>query len=108
MLAVGTKQEGERTMNEQTVKKTINGVDVRKLKDTIKSIGATPSLVDFRFRIANEWQGGGFNQSTVKASYGAGQEFQERDGKFTRQSDEPPILRRGDKKVTKESPKVIG
>jgi uncharacterized OsmC-like protein len=84
-------------MNEQTGKRTVNGVDVRKLKETIQAISETPSLADFRFRIANEWQGGGLNMTTVKASYGAGQEFKERDGKFTMQADEPPILLSGDK-----------
>jgi uncharacterized OsmC-like protein len=84
-------------MKEQTGKRTINGVDVRKLKETIQAISETPSIADFRFRIANEWQGGGLNQTTVKASYGAGQEFQERDGRFTMQADEPPILLSGDK-----------
>ncbi|HSL92822.1 MAG TPA: hypothetical protein VK863_09240, partial [Candidatus Limnocylindrales bacterium] len=40
---------------------------------------------------------GGLNRTTVKASYGAGQEFPERDGKFTMQADEPPILLSEDK-----------
>jgi uncharacterized OsmC-like protein len=84
-------------MKEQTGQEIINGVDLRKLKETIQAIGATPSLAAFRFRLANDWQGGGLNQSTVKASYGAGQEFQEREGKFTMQADEPPILLSGDK-----------
>lgn len=84
-------------MKEHTDRDTVNGVDVRKLKETIQAIGATPSLADFRFRIANEWRGGGFNQSTVKASSGAGQEFRDREGKFTLQADEPPILLSGDK-----------
>jgi len=84
-------------MKEQTGKRIVNGLDVRKLKETIQAIGKTSSLGDFRFRIANEWQGGGLNQSTVKASSGAGQQFQERDGKFTMQADEPPILLSGDK-----------
>jgi uncharacterized OsmC-like protein len=77
--------------------RVINGVDVRKLKETIQAINDTPSLADFKFRIANEWQGGGLNQTTVKASYGAGQEFRQRDGKFTMQADEPPVLLSGDR-----------
>jgi len=80
-------------MKEQTV----NGVDVGKLKETIHAIGETPSLADFRFRISNKWQGAGLNQTTVKASHGAGQEFTEREGKFTMQADEPAILLSGDK-----------
>ena len=84
-------------MTEQTGTQTVNGVDVSKLKETIKAVKQTPSLADFRFRIVNKWQGGGLNQTTVKASYGAGQEVPERDGQFTMQADEPPILLSGDK-----------
>jgi uncharacterized OsmC-like protein len=79
-------------MKEQTGVQTINGVNVSKLKETIQAIKETPSLADFRFRIVNKWQGGGLNQTTVKASYGAGQEFPGREGKFTMQADEPPVL----------------
>lgn len=75
---------------------TINGIDVGKLRDTIAAIKDKPFLADFRFRIENRWLGGGLNQTTVKASYGAGQEFPERDGKFTMKADEPPILLSGD------------
>ena len=84
-------------MKEQPVTGAVNGVDVRKLKETIQAINETPSLADFRFRITNEWQNGGLNQTIVKASYGAGQQFQERDGKFKMQADEPKILLSGDK-----------
>ena len=80
-------------MSEQTV----NGINVNKLKETIQAIKGKPSLADFRFRIVNKWQGGGLNETTVKASHGAGQEFPDRDGKFTMQADEPPILLSGDK-----------
>jgi uncharacterized OsmC-like protein len=84
-------------MTEQTSTQIINGVDVNKLRETIQAVKQTPSLADFRFRIVNKWQGGGLNQTTVKASYGAGQDFPDRDGKFTMQADEPPILLSGDK-----------
>lgn len=75
---------------------TINGIDVGKLRETIAAIKDKPFLADFKFRIENHWLGGGLNQTTVKASYGAGQEFPERDGKFTMTADEPPILLSGD------------
>jgi uncharacterized OsmC-like protein len=84
-------------MKAQTGAQNINGVNVGKLKETIQAIRETPSLADFGFRIVNKWQGGGLNRTTVKASYGAGQEFPERDGKFTMQADEPPILLSEDK-----------
>lgn len=84
-------------MNDQTTPKIINGVDVGKIAETIEAIKETPSIADFKFRISNKWQGGGLNQTTVKASYGANQNFPEREGKFTMQADEPPILLSGDK-----------
>ena len=84
-------------MQEQIRQQNLNGLDVRKLKETIQAIDKTPSLANFKFRLANEWKGGGHNKSTVRASFGAGQEFQDRDGKFTMQADEPPILLSGDK-----------
>ena len=84
-------------MEEQTTSKIINGVDVSKIVGTIQAIKETPSIADFKFRISNKWQGGGLNETTVKASYGAGQEFPDREGKFTMQADEPPILLSGDK-----------
>lgn len=83
-------------MKEQTGSRTVNGIDVRKLKETIQAIKENPSLADFKFRIANRWQGGGLNKTTVKASYGAGAEYPDREGKFTMQADEPPVLLSGD------------
>jgi len=91
-----TKHERGKAMNTHTEKKTINGVDVKMLKETIQAVTATPSLADFKFRLSNKWWDKGFNQSTVRASYGLGQEFPERDGKFTMEADEPQILLSGD------------
>lgn len=84
-------------MKEQSCSDAVNGVEVGKLKETIQAIRETPSLADFKFRITNEWQGAGLNKTTVRASSGAGQVFQERDGKFTMEADEPKILLSGDK-----------
>jgi uncharacterized OsmC-like protein len=84
-------------MNEQIGKRVINGVDSGKLQETVQAIEKKPALAKFRFGIVNCWQGGGLNRTTVKASYGAGQEFPDRDGKFTMLADEPPILLSGDK-----------
>lgn len=84
-------------MQPQPASQVINGVDVGKLHGTIEAIKQTPSIATFRFRIANRWQGGGLNQTIVKATYGAGQEFPERDGKFSMQADEPPVLLSEDK-----------
>jgi uncharacterized OsmC-like protein len=70
----------------------VNGVNVTRLGETVEAIQQTPALADFKFRIVNEWQGGGRNRTTVKASSGAGQEFPDRDGKFNMEADEPPVL----------------
>jgi uncharacterized OsmC-like protein len=75
---------------------TVNGIDIAKLKQTIGAIEQDPSLAEFRFRIGNQWLSGGRNRTTVKASHGAGQDFPEREGKFTMEADEPPVLLSGD------------
>lgn len=41
-------------MKGQTNKRTVNGVDVRRLRETIQAINETPSLANSIFRIANE------------------------------------------------------
>jgi uncharacterized OsmC-like protein len=79
-------------MTEQNRIKIVNGVNITQLGETINAIKETPSLAEFKFRIANRWLGGGRNRTTVKASCGAGQEFLERDGRFIMEADEPPIL----------------
>lgn len=84
-------------MTTSTRSSLINGVDVIKLKQTINAIQETPSLAEFRFRIDHRWLGGGHNRTTVKTSHGAGQDFPERDGKFSMEADEPEILLSGDK-----------
>jgi uncharacterized OsmC-like protein len=84
-------------MTSQTLSSTVNGVDVVKLKETIGAIQESPSLAEFRFRIKNQWLGGGHNRTTVKASHGAGQDFVDREDKFVMEADEPPILLSGDK-----------
>jgi uncharacterized OsmC-like protein len=84
-------------MQPQPASQNVNGVDVSKLFGTIEAIKQTPSLATFRFRTVNKWQGGGLNQTTVKTFYGAGQEFTERDEKFSMQADEAPVLLGTDK-----------
>jgi uncharacterized OsmC-like protein len=84
-------------MEEKAYSPVVNGVDTDELNETIEAIKKSPSLADFRFRIVNKWQGGGLNHTTVKASYGAGMDFPDRDGKFSMQADEPPVLLGKDK-----------
>ncbi|MBK7869367.1 MAG: OsmC family protein [Saprospiraceae bacterium] len=79
---------------EATLKKvrTVNGVNVKRLYDTIQAVKANPSLKDFRFRAVNEWIDCGHNRSTIKDFYGAGQEDTTRDKPFVLDNDEPDVL----------------
>lgn len=69
-----------------------NGVDVRKLFETVGAIKQTPNLAVFKFRLNNRWIDGGFNRSTVKNFYGAGEEQTARSEPFVLEADEPPVL----------------
>lgn len=74
------------------VSKTVNGVDIKRLQDTIAAVSADPSLGMFKFRATNEWIDCGYNRSTIKDFYGAGQEDQSRTIPFEIYNDEPDVL----------------
>jgi uncharacterized OsmC-like protein len=74
-----------------TAKAAINGVAVDQLFKTIDAIKAAPVIAKFKFRLENEWLGGGHNRSTVGGFHGAGQEHV-RPRAFTLDADEPPVL----------------
>jgi len=69
-----------------------NGVDTAQMYGTLDAIKAQPSLGRFQFRVANEWQGGAHNRSTIHRFYGAGQEDTSRQRPFTLEAGEPGIL----------------
>src|SRR3954451_23359491 len=69
-----------------------NGVDTAQMYGTLVAIKADPSLAAFQFRVANEWQGGSHNRSTIHRFYGAGQEDTSRAAPFTIDAGEPAIL----------------
>jgi len=71
--------------------KTVNGVAVDDLFNTIDAIKATPAIAKFKFRIRNQWVDAGQNCSTADTFYGAGQE-QSRPKPFVLEADEPPVL----------------
>ena len=71
--------------------KTVNGVAVADLFNTIDAIKATPAIAKFKFRIRNQWVDAGQNCSTADTFYGAGQE-QSRPKPFVLEADEPPVL----------------
>ena len=69
-----------------------NGVDTAQMYGTLDAIKVQPSLGRFQFRVANEWQGGAHNRSTIQRFYGAGQEDTSRERPFTLDAGEPAIL----------------
>ncbi|MHC4415263.1 MAG: OsmC family protein [Planctomycetota bacterium] len=84
-------------MQVQAGSKTVNGVDVNRLLDTIDQIKKEPGLASFKFRAKNQWLGSTRNRSTIKEFYGAGQEDQTRTEPYVFDADEPPILLGEDK-----------
>jgi uncharacterized OsmC-like protein len=71
--------------------KTVNGVNVTQLFDTIELIKENPEISKFNFRARNKWLGGTLNQATVKDFYGALQEDTSRQP-LRFDIDEPPVL----------------
>jgi len=75
----------------QQISKTVNGVNVSQLFDTIDVIKQNPDVSKFKFRTTNSWQGGTYSQATVKSFYGALQEDDSR-SPLVFEIDEPPVL----------------
>jgi uncharacterized OsmC-like protein len=71
--------------------KTINGVNVTMLFDTIDTIKGNPEIAKFKFRATNTWQDGTHNRATVKDFYGALQEDDSR-APMQFEMDEAPVL----------------
>ena len=78
-------------MTTATVAKTVNGVNVEDLFKTVDAVRATPGIAKFKFRLGNEWLGGGHNRSTINTFYGVHQENVRR-APFSLDADEPPVL----------------
>jgi uncharacterized OsmC-like protein len=71
--------------------RTVNGVKVTQLFDTIDIIKGNPEVSKFKFRATNKWVNGTHNQGRVKDFYGALQEDNSRQT-LTFEIDEPPVL----------------
>ncbi len=84
-------------MKQKQAREVLNGVDTAQLFETVKSIHKSPTLAVFRFRLNNNWLGGGRNKSTVQDFYGAGEEDSTRKKPFVIQADEPAVLLGSDK-----------
>ena len=80
---------------EKLHERTLNGVDVGKLRDTIHAVKEDPEIAKFKFRIKNKWTTGGHNHTTIKDFYGA-KEVHQHIEPFDLAEDEPEILLGGD------------
>ena len=72
--------------------KTLNGLDVVQLSQTVDAVKKQPTLAHFQFRAKNRWLSGAENHSVIKDFYGAGQEDTSRREPFVFVNGEPPVL----------------
>jgi len=75
----------------QQQSKTLNGVDVDGLLQSIGVIKKEPSVAKFNFRAKNEWISGSESRTTIDDFYGAGKTHV-RSKPFVFTKDEPPVL----------------
>jgi uncharacterized OsmC-like protein len=75
----------------QIEKNHINGVDTKKLSDTIDKIKQNVGLAHFHFSARNSWVNGGENHTTINKFYGTGKTHV-RSKPFVFVKDEPPVL----------------
>lgn len=73
-------------------KKTINGLEIDKLFESVEALRSMPNLSEFRFYLNNRWIDGGVNRSTIQNFYGLAQEDTSRKEPFILYADEPPVL----------------
>lgn len=79
------------TSTHEELRHSVNGVDVKKLMETIQAVNDDPDMASFTFHAVNEWIEGTRNRTTVQQLTGAN-EVVERDQPFIIQSDEPSVL----------------
>lgn len=79
-------------MATHTSTKTLNGVNVDQLVETISHIREQPDLAKFRFSARNEWIDGAQSRTIIHKFYGAGQEHREENKPFVMEGDEPQVL----------------
>jgi uncharacterized OsmC-like protein len=84
-------------MKQKHATELINGVDTARLFETVESIRKSPNLAVFRFRLNNNWLGGGRNKSIIQDFYGAGEVDSTRKKPFVIDADEPAVLLGSDK-----------
>jgi uncharacterized OsmC-like protein len=79
-------------MSTAVAKKTINGLDMKKLFESVDALRNMPNLGEFQFWLTNRWIDGPVNRSTIKNFYGLAQEDSSREKPFILDADEPPVL----------------
>jgi uncharacterized OsmC-like protein len=72
--------------------KTVNGLNVSRIYQTIEAIKKQPGMARFQFRAENEWVGGTESRSRIRGFYGAGKEDTSRSAPFVFANGQPPIL----------------
>lgn len=77
-----------------------NGIDVIELENTVQAVKTDPELAKFQFRARNLWDTGGYNRTTIKGFYGAGEEHGAQDRTFVLEADEPPVMLGEDRTAT--------
>ncbi len=71
---------------------TLNGLDLKKLNETVDAIKHDPAIAHFEFRNANQWIQGGENRSAIQEFYGAKAWDDSRTQPFVFTNGEPPVL----------------
>lgn len=69
-----------------------NGINVTEYEKIVEAVKDQPELAKFQFRAKNRWDWGGYNRTTIKGFYGAGEEHGAEDRTFVVDADEPPVL----------------
>ena len=69
-----------------------NGINVTEYEEIVQAVKEEPELAKFQFRASNQWDMGGYNRTTIKEFYGAGEEHGAEGRTFVVDADEPPIL----------------
>lgn len=72
--------------------KTVNGIEINRLVETINAVKQNPELASFKFRTSTEWINGGHSRTKIQGFYGVGQEDISRKEPFILDGDEPSIL----------------
>lgn len=69
-----------------------NGINVTEYEEIFQAVKEEPELAKFQFRARNKWDWGGYNRTTIKGFYGAGEEQGAENRTFVVDADEPPVL----------------